>query len=395
MEDKLRILHLYKDYHPVRGGIENYVGLLARAQAAAGHDVTVLVAQRKGMKTSDTMEDGVRVIRAKRWGTLASTPISPAFFRQAGRLKADLAHLHFPHPPGEVAWLWHRPSPRAVMTFHCDIVRQKGILRLYRPLMKRVLRGMDRILVSSPPMMDNPALDGCRDRCAVVPFAVDLGPFAVPDAGEKRAARRRLGLPEEGPLLLFVGVLRYYKSLETLIEAMPRIPTRAAFVAVGEGPMRGAWEVLAARSPAAGRIRFAGRAPDEALADWYRAADLFVLPSGSRAEAFGLVLLEAMACGLPCVTTEVGTGTSWVNLHGETGVVVPPNEPGELADAVTALLGTPDRMRQMGANARRRVETHFTVEGMMAALDRIYRDVAGAAAEGPGSGRHPEGRRGR
>lgn len=380
MNKPLCILHVYKDYHPVRGGIENYVSMLARAQAAAGHDVTVLVAQRKGLKTTDTVEEGVRVIRAKRWGTLASTPVSPAFFRQAGRVKADLTHLHFPHPPGEVAWLWHRPSPKAVMTFHCDIVRQKGILRFYRPLMKRALRSMDRILVSSPPMMENPTLDGCRDKCAVVPFAVDLGPYAVPDAGERRAARRRLGLPEDGPLLLFVGVLRYYKSLETMIEAMPRIPSRASFVAVGEGPMRGAWEALAQASPAAGRIRFAGRAPDEALADWYRAADLFVLPSSSRAEAFGLVLLEAMACGLPCVTTEVGTGTSWVNLHGETGVVVPPSDPGELADAVTALLGEPDRMRGMGLEARRRVETHFTMPGMMAALDRVYRELAGGAA---------------
>lgn len=370
-----RLLHLYKDCHPVKGGIENHLTELSRAQAALGHDVTVLVAGPAGRRTEVTQEEGVTVVRAKRLATLASTPLSPAFFREAGRLSADIAHLHYPHPPGEIAWLWKRPAPHAVLAYHCDVVRQKNIMRFYGPLLRRVLSRVDRITVNNPTQMDLPLLAPFLHKCSVVPLGIDITPFSPPTPEQHTASRRALTLPEKSDVLLFMGVLRYYKGLGTLIEAMARLPERVTLLVGGDGPMRQEWEKAAQRSPAAERIRFLGRVPDERMATCYHAADVFVLPSNSRAEAYGLVQIEAMACGVPSVCTEVGTGTSWVNLHGETGIVVPPCDPEELGDALLALLNEPDRRRAMGLAARKRVETHFTTGIMVQGYERVYEQI--------------------
>ena len=119
-------------------------------------------------------------------------------------------------------------------------------------------------------------------------------------------------------------------------------------------------------------MTFAGEVPDEDLPGCYHAADIFVLPANARAEAFGIVLLEAMASGLPCITTEVGTGTSWVVQDGVTGLVVPPRDPQALAGAIQALLDDPQRRAAMGHAARARVEAEFTLERMIARVQAVY-----------------------
>ena len=147
----MKILHIYKDYHPVLGGIENHLRWLAEAQAARGHDVTVLVTNPAGMQTTTSQENGVRVIRAARLATVASTPISLAMPAILRGQRPDIVHLHFPYPLGEVSqWLLRR-GRASVMTYHSDVVRQAGFLRLYGPLLRRVLRQMDRILPTSEP----------------------------------------------------------------------------------------------------------------------------------------------------------------------------------------------------------------------------------------------------
>ena len=138
-----------------------------------------------------------------------------------------------------------------------------------------------------------------------------------------------------------MGRLRYYKGLDTLIRALPQIPAR--LVVAGIGPMEAEWKALAAELGVAGRISWLGEVSDDDLPALYHAADLFVLPASHKSEAFGLVQVEAMAAGLPVVCTELGTGTSYVNLHGVTGLVVSPRDPDGLAAAINALLADPER----------------------------------------------------
>ena len=373
-ETPLSILHVYKDYAPVLGGIENHVRDLAEAQACAGHRVTVLVASRT-RRHEDAILAGVRVVRVARWGTVASTPLAPGFLRWLPRLDADIVHLHFPHPPGEVAWLLRGAGRPAVVTYHSDIVRQRVIGALYRPLLAHVLDRAAAIIANSPPYVDSsPELRRRRAQCTAVPLGVDLGRFAG-GAAAAAAVRERL-LPGAGsrPVLLFVGRLRYYKGLDVLLHALKRLP-EAVLLVVGDGPMRTEWETLARRLHAPDRVVFAGDVDAEELPACYRLADVFVLPSTLRAEAFGTVLVEAMAAGVPLVSTELATGTSWVNRHGETGLVVPPSDPDALAAAITALLRDPEQRRRMGAAGRERARAEFSLQAMVTGVERVYRRV--------------------
>jgi len=367
----MKILHVYKDYFPVLGGIENHVKVLAEGQAVAGHRVTVLATSPTRATSVETL-NGVRVIRAARLATVASTPLSLSLLWQLRRQRPDLTHLHFPYPVGEVAQHLLGCSRHTVMTYHSDVVRQRAILRLYRPLMWRVLGSMEAIIVSSPNYLaSSSTLQRFADRCRVVPFGIHRERFLSADPVAAQRLRERYG---PGPLLLFVGVLRYYKGLQYLLEAMADIPAR--LLVVGEGPLGDSLRARARELNLEDRTHFVGRVPDQDLPAYYRAADLFVLPASQRSEAFGFVQIEAMSSGTPVVCTELGTGTSYVNRHQESGLVVPPRDPGALADAINRLLADEPLRRHLARGALARSEA-FSAERMLADVQRVYDEVMG------------------
>lgn len=360
----MKILHVYKDYYPVVGGIENHIRALAEAQARDGHQVTVLVAGH-GRETTRSSLGGVAVIRAGRLATLASTPLTLGLGAALRAESPDITHLHFPYPVGEIAHLAAGRGRPYVITYHSDVVRsnQQIILRLYLPVMRYLLRRAGRVLATSPNyVVSSPHLKRIANRCLVVPLGVNPRPFlsAAPS------------LPRSDlPTLLFLGRHRYYKGLDDLIMAMTEI--RARLLVGGDGPMRPQWERLAAQAGLAERILFTGEVSDAALPGLYASADLFVLPANVRAEAFGAVLLEAMASGLACVTTELATGTSYVVQDGVSGLVVPPRNPRALAEAVQRLLTDEPLRRQMGAAGRARVLREFTLTQMAGRIEAVYR----------------------
>jgi rhamnosyl/mannosyltransferase len=365
----MKILHIYKDYFPVIGGIENHVRLLAESQAAAGHEVTVLVTNRARVTTTERL-NGVRVIKAARLGVVASTPLSVSLFRHLRRQRSDVTHLHFPYPVGEVAHYLSGRSRHAVMTYHSDVVRQKAALRLYKPLMWRVLHSVDRIIVGSPNYLaSSSTLQRFASKCKVVPYGIDRRPFLNADPV---AARRLRELHGGGPLLLFVGVLRYYKGLEYLLEAMTSIS--AKLLIVGEGPLGSSLRAQARALGLGHKVLLTGRVRGEDLPAYYRAADVFVLPASERSEAFGLVQIEAMTCATPVVCTELGTGTTFVNRHQESGLVVPPKDARALARAINRLLSDEPLRRRLAEGALER-SSLFTAERMLAGVRQVYDEL--------------------
>ncbi len=389
----MNIVHIYKDYAPVLGGIENHVRDLAEAQARRGHRVAVLVAQQQGLPPSDETVNGVRVVKARRQLNIQSAPIALSFVRDVARLTqgADLAHLHAPYPIGEAANLLAGRARKTVITWHSDIVRQRTLLRVYAPLLRRVLHRADRILPTSPAYArTSPWLAPHLDKCSPAPLGIDPARFAANEAIRARAAALRqgwlahAGLDPTSDVLVLIGVgrLRYYKGHDVTLRALTMLPNVIAVIA-GNGPMEGAWRALARELGVAQRAIFAGSPGDDALPAFLHAADIYACPSTSRAEAFGIALLEGMACGLPAVSTEVGSGTSWVNQDGVSGRVVAPNDPVAFAAAVEALRD-PAVRRTLGTAARDRVAAEFTTERMVAAVEAVYQDVTGAR---PGHGR--------
>jgi glycosyltransferase involved in cell wall biosynthesis len=365
----MRVLHVYKDYYPVVGGMENHIRLLARGEARRGLEITVLVTSLTG-KTEVAELEGVRVIKAARLATVASTPISLALFSWMRRLRSDITHLHFPYPWGELAHLAFGQSQRTIITYQSDIVRQKGLLKLYRPFLWRVLARADRIIATSPNyIQSSPYLSQVSEKCTVIPLGIDLEPFLQSRTEEVRRLRERYG----SPLLLFVGVLRYYKGLGDLIRAMRDIDAR--LLVVGAGPMAEEWHALVRELGLTEKVFFTGRVQDEELPAYFQACDIFVLPGSHRSEAFGVVQLEAMASGRALVSTELGTGTSYVNVHGETGLVVPPRDPGALASAINRLLADEPLRIKMGERGRERARQEFSQDLMIDRVLELYHSV--------------------
>jgi rhamnosyl/mannosyltransferase len=175
-------------------------------------------------------------------------------------------------------------------------------------------------------------------------------------------------------LVLFVGCLRHYKGLDVLLAAMQQVA--AHLLVVGSGRMEATWHRQAERDGVMGRVTFLGQVSDEELVALYHAADILILPSTNRAESWGTVLVEAMACGLPVVSTELGTGTSIVNQDGVTGLVVPPCDANALAAALRGLLDDEARRKELAAAAHARAVGEFSKEVMLDRVIEFYREAA-------------------
>ena len=377
----MRVLLLYKDYYPVLGGIENNIRLLAQGLRSEGVDARVLVTNT-GPDTVRQSISGVPVTKTGRQAHVLSTPISLSYFTELRRqaASADLVHLHAPYPPAELAQLFAGVGKPFVITYHSDIVRQRVSGRLYAPLLRLVLKRATRIATASPAYVESsPFLRRVRDKCRLIHYGIDLERFEKTAQVQADAQRLRSRFGDR-PLLLFIGRLRHYKGVDVLIRAMRHVD--AHLLIIGSGPLRDAWQDLARTEGPTGRLTFLGECSErESLAARY-AAHLFVLPSTNRAEALGIVQLEAMACGLAVVCTELGTGTSYVNRHEETGLVVPPNDPQALADAINHLLADPTQRAQMGATGRKRVQGAFSLRGMVQRTVSLYQEALTAVASG-------------
>jgi len=376
----MKIVHLYKDYFPpVRGGVEQTVSRMARAQVAAGDEVTVLTSAHGGRRDGEERIDGVRVVRCAEWARVASAPLCPGMPRALARLSAQIFHLHYPSPTGEVSWLAVRPRGAMVVTYHADVVRQAAVMPVYGPFVRAILARAAVIMPTSEAYIGrSPFLRPHRAKCLVVPHGVDLERFDDLERVAGRAAELRARYGE--PLVLFVGRLRYYKGLDVLLAAMPEV--RGRLVIVGDGAEERRLRAQTAALGLDGRVTFAGAVSDDDLLAHLAAADLGVLPSTLPTEAWGMAMVEMMAAGLPVVCTELGTGTTFVNRDGETGLVVPPGDAGALAAALNRVLGDEALRGRLAAGARSRARSLFSREAMMAGVREAYSRALAAGGKG-------------
>ena len=365
------VLHVGKFYPPAPGGMERMVQLLCEGEQP---DTTCRVlAANTGFSTSREPWQGIEVTRAASLGAIGSVGVCPSFPLELWRARRDVTVIHEPNPIALVSdWASAQSGP-LVVWFHSEVIRPQWKYRLlYRPFLRRVLRRASRIVVSSPTLAEHAAeLRDFREKCVVIPFGIDTDRLRRTPEVDRMAGQIDARYP--GPKVLFVGRLVPYKGLDLLLESAHRIP--ATILIAGDGPLA---EPLKAQAAAAGlgpRVQFLGHLTDKEIVANFHACDVFVLPSVTRAETFGVVQLEAMACGKPVVSTNLPTGVPWVNRHMETGLVVPPGDGEALAAALTTLVSDPAWSRRMGERAQLRVLEEFTVPTMVERSAALYREV--------------------
>ncbi|MDQ1256199.1 MAG: hypothetical protein QG656_795 [Candidatus Hydrogenedentes bacterium] len=363
----LKILHVYKDFDPpIRGGMERHMALMCRFQRQWA-EVEALTCSRS-LWTRVMDRDGTKVTEVGEWGRFQSAPASPLYPWYLRRLRADVVVVHVPNPTAELGWLMARPAGKLVVRYQSDVVRQAAAMRFYGPFQMTFLRKAAMILPSSQQYLDtSPVLQTLRDRCRVVPLGILPEEFAVTDAGRVQALRDQYG----GGFVFFAGRHRYYKGLEYLVRAAKRI--HAPVVIAGDGPERPRCEALARELGVT--IAFPGLLTHEDLVAHLNACAVFAFPSIVRSEAYGIAMLEAQACGKPVVATKLGTGVEFVNLDDQTGINVPPMDADALAEALNTLIDDPRRCAEMGAFAKKRIETEFRAETVARTEFELYREL--------------------
>ncbi|MCL2746144.1 MAG: glycosyltransferase [Coriobacteriia bacterium] len=375
----MRVVMVNKYYPSHVGGIEFHMRDLAEGLVASGHQVRVIVSNDE-RRYSEELINGVEVVRLPRLFERASTPvcrmIGPVLSFESEQ--ADILHFHTPYPWGEFEWVGQMASKRVpyVVTYHADIVRQRQALAVYGPIFNKFLNRAQLIMASSPQLIQySPWLNPRADKCRQVNFGLPVESIAHNEKAVARAAvlREELAASVDGahkPVVLFVGRLIYYKGIEVLARAIPKVD--AHFVIIGSGPDRAVIDHVQRHEELAKRIHVIDYASDEDLAAWYHAADVLTLPSVENSEAFGLVQIEAHAAGTPVVSSRLRTGVPYANLDGVTGLTVPPRDSDALAGSLNALLSDEGTRLRLGRQAQARALAEFNIDQMIKGVESVY-----------------------
>jgi glycosyltransferase involved in cell wall biosynthesis len=370
-EKLMRVLHFYKTYYPDSfGGVEQVIFQLAEGGIRHGVEAEVLYLSTSGAAHDQPVGHHI-THRSRLDFQFASTSFSWSAFQDFSRLaqNVDLIHYHFPWPFMDVVHFATRPNKPAVVSYHSDIIKQKHLLRLYQPLMHRFLSGVDRIVSASPNYLQSSSvLKRHIDKVRVIPYGLDKSTYAQLDARRLATWRERVG----ERFFLFLGMLRYYKGLHILLDAIKDAPYPV--VIAGAGPIEQELKEHAQRLGLR-NLHFVGQVSEEDKAALFNLCYAVTFPSHLRSEAFGISLLEGAMYGKPLISSEIGTGTTYINIDGETGLVVPPSDPLALRHAMKTLWDNPNLASQMGQRAQQRYEQLFTSERMTQSYVELYRSV--------------------
>ncbi len=372
----MRVLHVLKTFFPdTYGGIEQVVHTLASHTQPLGIENRVLVLT-PGNPRRDIQPAGYEVIRYKRDLYIASTGFSYSFLANFKKEAAwaDVMHMHFPWPYADLCYLLSGIKKPSLLSYHSDVVNQVQLNKLYAPLRDRYFAKMDKIYAASPGIMQSsPVLQKFKDKTRLITYGIEH--FAQLPTYSPAV---KIWQDKFGPrFFLFLGALRYYKGLHVLLDALKGrdYPT----VIVGRGDQHDALQAQA-KQLGLTNLHFVPEVTNEEKRAMMRAAYGFVFPSHMSSEAFGIVLAEAAQQGTPMITCEIGTGTSYVNLADQTGLVVPPSDPVCFGQALDTFWQKPEQVAQWGRNALTRYEENFKAETMAQRYIGAYRDLIGRSA---------------
>lgn len=364
---KLKILEVNKAYFPHIGGIETLVKQYSEELGQFDTQVRTLVCcDNRGGSIRERV-NGVPVIRAANFGTYFSCPISTQFVKQFRRLsqKADVIHIHMPFPLADFAMLLSGFKGKVVLSWHSDIVKQKKLLTLYKPLLKYLLNRADMIFAATEGHIDgSDFLPEYREKCRILPYGITVEDYLNID--RKPILTEKL-TDKDSVKVFFTGRLVYYKGVDVLLKAFRLVNGCELFIA-GTGELEAELKAYAKEHNMEDKVHFLGFLPDDELKQAYADCDIFVLPSVAKSEAFGIVQLEAMVYGKPVINTLLPSGVPHVSIHKKTGLTVPPSDFESLSAAILVLARNRELREEYGKNAADRVMENFNEKDVIRKL---------------------------
>lgn len=369
----MRIAQVTKYFYPRRGGIESHVEGISEEFIKKGHSVTVYTSKEAGAKNNEEYK-GIRVLRSKTWFTLFNGPFTPGILVNLLLGEYDLIHVHLPDPVNSVFALIASKIKKKPLyvTYHADLIKEewfhKPFTFIYGFFLDMVLDAAVKIMPTTPSYVAKSQIpDKYRKKIVVAPNFVDVERFNPYIDGSR--VRRELNCANK-KIIFFLGRLVPYKGVEYIIKAFREAKKEvgdAVLIVGGRGPLKEKLMKLASELEVKDVVFT--EIEDKDIPEYYAACDLFVLPSVTRQEAFGIALLEAMACGKPTITTNI-SGMPYV--VGDAGLQVEPGNVEELTQAMLTLLRNEELRKELGERGRRRVESEFTQKKVAEKILEIY-----------------------
>jgi len=368
---RLKVVHIGKFYPPDLGGIESVTATLAESTSTAGHYTTVVCIGN--LNSTEKSIGGVSIFRTKLLAQFASQPLSFKYLilSISRAWKADIVHFHAPNMLGAMAVLLMRRKSSLVVHWHSDVCNKGWLGLLFRPLELALLQRADRIIATSRLYAEYSSLLKIHfHKVSIVPIGIkDITTSSGSNVQLPESIRQVLG---SRSLLLSVGRLVPYKGFRVLIDAAKQMPNTLVVI-VGMGPLHRELAMAVESSGMQKQVLLTGNLDKFTLHALFLHASLFCLPSVDRAEAFGVVLIEAMSYGLPIVATNIpGSGVSWVNLHGTSGLNVAVNNSKELAETCNKIMSNSVLREELSRGARQRYLSHFSEQKFVSKVLDIY-----------------------
>jgi len=378
----MKVLQVSPYFFPHVGGVESHVLALSRGLLELGHEVKVLTANHNNSLPEIEKFEGIEIIRVPTFANLFNTPINPTIFFKIRKIDFDIAHLHFPPPLASfyASLALVKQKRPYVLTYHCDVelpfVFGNFIVELYRNTMGRyTVEHASKIIVHTRTYQAT-SRSIWNHEPAIIPSAIDTSRFSP----ERFCAKLR---EKYGSfrIVLFVGRLVYQKGVSFLIESCKYLPKDVIVLIVGDGPELERLKKLAKARGLEERVHFLGKVSHEELPAYYASCDVFVLPSVSRLEAFGLVIVEAMASGKPVVVSDI-PGVNEVVEEGKDGLLCKPMDAEDLAKKIKMLLEDRELARKMGENGRKKVLEKYDWKKVAMSVEKVYSEVLERARHG-------------
>lgn len=365
----MRILQLGK-FYPIGGGVEKVMYDLMVGLSERGVDCDMLCASEDNEWHEYTINSHARLMCSPSITKKAATMISPAMISRLRKICSDydIIHVHHPDPMACLALMLSGYKGRVILHWHSDILKQKVLLRIYRPLQDWLIKRADRIVGTTPVYLaESPCLKDVQSKTVCLPIGID--PVVYDDAKAEEIRRRYNGRK----IIFSLGRLVHYKGFRFLVDAAKYLPDDYVVLIGGTGALRDELNAQIEQLGLKGKVELLGRVSDEDLPSYYGACRLFCLSSVQKTEAFAIVQIEAMSCGKPVVATRIPqSGVSWVNAHGISGLNADIEDPKGLADAILGVSADEKNYKVFASGAGNRYKEMFTKEAMIEKCMAIY-----------------------